>query len=254
MRISDWSSDVCSSDLDDPGEAVLVHIVAQAQHERAIDRLHAVVRHLAPRGRAVPPGSAAPPLGDLDRLLEGGKLRGEAVVGVQHEGGAVEHQLVLAAYLVHVDERQACLAAALHRELDALLGLVQLVGRAVDDDEDLGAGLLQALAHVGRPHVLADHDAETHAAKVHRAGQRPCAEHALLVRSEEHTSELQSLMRIPYAVFCLKKKNTKKIKTETIHLIHRLHGHNCTRILPYPVINDNTCSLDRALEPRHTAT
>src|SRR3546814_1094693 len=30
-------------------------------------------------------------------------------------------------------------------------------------------------------------------------------------RSEEHTSELQSLMRITYAVFCLKKKNTKYI-------------------------------------------
>src|SRR3546814_968547 len=29
-------------------------------------------------------------------------------------------------------------------------------------------------------------------------------------RSEEHTSELQSLMRISYAVFCLKKKRTKK--------------------------------------------
>src|SRR3546814_6632924 len=29
-------------------------------------------------------------------------------------------------------------------------------------------------------------------------------------RSEEHTSELQSLMRISYAVFCLKKKTTKK--------------------------------------------
>src|SRR3546814_6245630 len=29
-------------------------------------------------------------------------------------------------------------------------------------------------------------------------------------RSEEHTSELQSLMRISYAVFCLKKKNTKQ--------------------------------------------
>src|SRR3546814_5141142 len=28
-------------------------------------------------------------------------------------------------------------------------------------------------------------------------------------RSEEHTSELQSLMRISYAVFCLKKKNTR---------------------------------------------
>src|SRR3546814_6612160 len=30
--------------------------------------------------------------------------------------------------------------------------------------------------------------------------------HALIFRSEEHTSELQSLMRISYAVFCLKKK------------------------------------------------
>src|SRR3546814_5491432 len=30
-----------------------------------------------------------------------------------------------------------------------------------------------------------------------------------LSRSEEHTSELQSLMRISYAVFCLKKKNQK---------------------------------------------
>src|SRR3546814_7791294 len=30
-------------------------------------------------------------------------------------------------------------------------------------------------------------------------------------RSEEHTSELQSLMRISYAVFCLKKKTTKQV-------------------------------------------
>src|SRR3546814_5554230 len=36
-------------------------------------------------------------------------------------------------------------------------------------------------------------------------------------RSEEHTSELQSLMRISYAVFCLKKKNniTKQTQIET---------------------------------------
>src|SRR3546814_5818209 len=31
----------------------------------------------------------------------------------------------------------------------------------------------------------------------------------VMARSEEHTSELQSLMRISYAVFCLKKKNNK---------------------------------------------
>src|SRR3546814_9807934 len=36
-----------------------------------------------------------------------------------------------------------------------------------------------------------------------------------VVRSEEHTSELQSLMRISYAVFCLKKKIKKKLNKHT---------------------------------------
>src|SRR3546814_10507534 len=41
-------------------------------------------------------------------------------------------------------------------------------------------------------------------------------------RSEEHTSELQSLMRISYAVFCLKKKNQKnKDITQIITIIER---------------------------------
>src|SRR3546814_6456586 len=35
-----------------------------------------------------------------------------------------------------------------------------------------------------------------------------CSAMAAMIRSEEHTSELQSLMRISYAVFCLKKKTT----------------------------------------------
>src|SRR3546814_9794016 len=38
---------------------------------------------------------------------------------------------------------------------------------------------------------------------------------AILNRSEEHTSELQSLMRISYAVFCLKQKKTKLINELT---------------------------------------
>src|SRR3546814_2862514 len=41
--------------------------------------------------------------------------------------------------------------------------------------------------------------------KAHRADE------AAHIRSEEHTSELQSLMRISYAVFCLKKKKTTYI-------------------------------------------
>src|SRR3546814_8416318 len=36
-----------------------------------------------------------------------------------------------------------------------------------------------------------------------------------VIRSEEHTSELQSLMRISYAVFCLKKKTKKRKKINT---------------------------------------
>src|SRR3546814_9718696 len=47
---------------------------------------------------------------------------------------------------------------------------------------------------------------------------------AQAIRSEEHTSELQSLMRISYAVFCLKKKNKHHIsysfKTSTIYSTH----------------------------------
>src|SRR3546814_9189149 len=39
-----------------------------------------------------------------------------------------------------------------------------------------------------------------------------------IARSEEHTSELQSLMRISYAVFCLKKKNTPTRKHTYTHL------------------------------------
>src|SRR3546814_7190829 len=38
-----------------------------------------------------------------------------------------------------------------------------------------------------------------------------------IIRSEEHTSELQSLMRISYAVFCLKKKTNRDIQCQQIN-------------------------------------
>src|SRR3546814_6941962 len=46
-------------------------------------------------------------------------------------------------------------------------------------------------------------------------------------RSEEHTSELQSLMRISYAVFCLKKKKTNKIyrKNTQINMLKRINSY-----------------------------
>src|SRR3546814_4198190 len=48
------------------------------------------------------------------------------------------------------------------------------------------------------------------------------------VRSEEHTSELQSLMRISYAVFCLKKKNNTQKDTKINH--HLTAKTTCTNI------------------------
>src|SRR3546814_3600326 len=73
---------------------------------------------------------------------------------------------------------------------------------------DLQELLLRMLAAALRRHRGdgAFHDLQQrllHALARHVAGDRG------VVRSEEHTSELQSLMRISYAVFCLKKKNMK---------------------------------------------
>src|SRR3546814_4232500 len=55
----------------------------------------------------------------------------------------------------------------------------------------------------------ADHrlDADALGHLGHARAQTADAAHHEIDRSEEHTSELQSLMRISYAVFCLKKKN-----------------------------------------------
>src|SRR3546814_1432384 len=55
-------------------------------------------------------------------------------------------------------------------------------------------------------------------------------------RSEEHTSELQSLMRISYAVFCLKKKKTK-------HAINRARTNQSKTYLPPPSHRTNLPSL-----------
>src|SRR3546814_1406885 len=75
-----------------------------------------------------------------------------------------------------------------------------------------------------RRHAGCDHAADAihpDGASLH-AGDRPrpaaASDGFIGLRSEEHTSELQSLMRISYAVFCLKKKKQPNhdIPTETI--------------------------------------
>src|SRR3546814_3133067 len=65
------------------------------------------------------------------------------------------------------------------------------------------------------------------------------------MRSEEHTSELQSLMRISYAVFCLKKKKTK----HTEHVRHNSRGQNTLEPKPRTTqrqrytVNSEACPL-----------
>src|SRR3546814_7595959 len=90
----------------------------------------------------------------------------------------------------------------------------QLVGVALVelDVEHVDAGELL------EQHALAFHDGFTgqraDVAQAEHGGavgdhRHQVAARGVVARSEEHTSELQSLMRLSYAVFCLKKKNNK---------------------------------------------
>src|SRR3546814_5057888 len=56
--------------------------------------------------------------------------------------------------------------------------------------------------------------------------QLPAESSPAALRSEEHTSELQSLMRISYAVFCLTKKTRKRadIKIDRTHEVNITHN------------------------------
>ena len=108
-------------------------------------------------------------------------LESQRAVAVESEGAAVEDQLVLAAALVDIDERQARLDHAGERHLLADLGLALPIGRAVGRDENFGTGLGQAFADLLVPDVLADRQTEPHAAEADGAGQRADVEDAQLV-------------------------------------------------------------------------
>src|SRR3546814_1870361 len=120
---------------------------------------------------------------------------------LQH-GDAIEPIIFVALRLRRVDHREGIEAGTrAHRELDECATLqlaAMLEAAAVIDHDDLRAGADQRRGDFLQGHGLA------------RAGLAEDRDimvaGAVLERSEEHTSELQSLMRISYAVFCLKKK------------------------------------------------
>src|SRR3546814_6451109 len=96
-----------------------------------------------------------------------------------------------------------------HRRGGLIVGLCggyQMLGRSISDPLGL-EGEPSDVAGLG---LL---DVET----LLSPGKRLRAVRGAALRSEEHTSELQSLMRISYAVFCLKKKNYKLNTTHNEH-------------------------------------
>src|SRR3546814_1921117 len=149
MRISDWSSDVCSSDL-----------------VEGLGRTHWLVGADGAKSRV----AARTGLGRVRDFLYG-----------------IEHEYVGA----RLDEPDA-LHCFLGRKLAP-----GYIGWAAQGPTGVQAGL--AFRH--RPSRTGTPDID---GLLRRVGAR-----LGLPRSEEHTSELQSLMRISYAVFCLKKKKNK---------------------------------------------
>src|SRR3546814_6998438 len=145
MRISDWSSDVCSSDL--------LHLNAR----------------------------------DVGVLVVGLGVLEDGPIALLDLAGAVEADQHAARLGLVQDVLRDDLQH--HRKADPLRG---------------GGGFLRRLDEPLLRHGYVVGIADLLAFR--RAERRAPGLADLLQRSEEHTSELQSLMRISYAVFCLKKK------------------------------------------------
>src|SRR3546814_1509519 len=165
VRISDWSSDVCSSDLAEPGLQV-------GGVEREVDLLHR-------------PGVADGVAVHLVELRVAHRAKGEFEARVEQELAVVGgHMLVPVCLSPSPAQRERGWgegAAFRKTPSSALRAPSPASGRrAVHGRQE---------RVTGRPRSSPDSPASMRSP-----------------RSEEHTSELQSLMRISYAVFCLKTK------------------------------------------------
>src|SRR3546814_9497712 len=189
MRISDWSSDVCSSDLGRPARPPPGPPSARPG------------RRPARRTCAWPPVRPAAP-----KARSGGQRRG-------HGGPLLRPNAIL---LTPRPPDPLCCVAAPQTGDPMLLYQMHELGRAWMAPftywADANARMFSAgdrwLSSIpGASRISAGNEL------LHRIGkdyEKPAfGIPAVEVRSEEHTSELQSLMRNSYAVFCLKKKKQK---------------------------------------------
>src|SRR3546814_6339919 len=91
--------------------------------------------------------------------------------------------------------------------------LIERNGSAVRLDRCLD-GVLGNGNETGLPGIAEHKDVRGHAVAKKSFGKAGGSKDVPAFRSEEHTSELQSLMRISYAVFCLKKTKKQHYKTQ----------------------------------------
>src|SRR3546814_3942411 len=150
MRISDWSSDVCSSDLC-RWRGLSIPLSAPNAHDGAATGAARVLRSMLSRW---------PSVGQLAREVV---VVGSLVVRRVHQAVVAD---TFGPGPLALDD--ALEDVVLHQRLDDLVPGGEL--------------------------------------RLHDRQRRALDVDAAILRSEEHTSELQSLMRISYAVFCLKKK------------------------------------------------
>src|SRR3546814_2774963 len=176
MRISDWSSDVCSSDLASGGpetmrmleKHIMLNVVDQNWKE-----------HLA----------------RMDYLRQGIHLRSYAQKQPKQE------------YKREAFELFSDMLSKVKREVISLLARVR-----IRSEEEVAALEAQerAQAEAAARQMQFQHADSGGLGADEEAEQARLAQANAAARSEEHTSELQSLMRTSYAVFCLKQNTTEK--------------------------------------------
>src|SRR3546814_2338589 len=183
MRISDWSSDVCSSDL--------FLVVPDVQ------KLASLGITLTDLGNALERNNTSVGGGFVNRNGEGLAVRSDALV---RNAGELARTVIATRNGVPITVEQVATVKT---------GQAIRMGSASENGTEVVVGT--AIMRIGEnSRVVSTAVAEK--LKTINASLPPdvVIQPVLNRRSEEHTSELQSLMRISYAVFCLKKKKPKQ--------------------------------------------
>src|SRR3546814_87782 len=251
MRISDWSSDVCSSDLftdSDGPDQEHQGTLAQLAENRALLQKQETAKETLENERAdiprleeqvkqydttdVPGKLAAQQRLELDLAvlqeavdrigetrsaladLTDPQLGTDLTAEYENVDSSPQNELLMRATAA-TSELATKLADIATQARAALDAAEQKVGSAraewttaVSEQREEYNNVLRALHEQGlQPDKYVDTKRALEALKA-KLPRREKLDHEI-ARSEEHTSELQSLMRISYAVFCLKKKNKR---------------------------------------------